>query len=74
MPEKISKNPVRSKAISRNNTSVEPARYGINKNQLGSLPNPSDERIPPTKNTEPARKIMYAIISLCRDSSAFSCK
>jgi hypothetical protein len=32
--------------------------YGMNRNQLGSLPKLSDERMPPTKNTEPARNIM----------------
>ena len=61
-------------AISRNMASVKPERYGINRNQLGSLPMPIDERMPPTKNTEPARNIMYATSSLCLDSAAFSCR
>jgi len=43
---------------SRNIASVKSAMYGMNRNQLGSWLITSEERMPPTENTEPARNMM----------------
>jgi len=52
------KRPTMRNDISRNIASVKSAMYGMNRNQLGSWLITSEEMIPPTQNTEPARNIM----------------
>jgi len=74
MPATLRKTPTRRNDISRNIASVKSAMYGMNRNQLVSRLITSEDRIPPTKNTDPARNMMYAIVSLCLDSAAFSCR